>query len=191
MTFSNLKAWEIAQGFRNKDFSCEEVTREFLDNIKEKDSEINAYITVTEDMALKKAKEVDEKFHNREEVSPLAGIPISIKDNISVKGVKMTCASRMLENYTAPYDASLVKKIKENDDFVLYRYATEQTKGTKITSLLLQFHSTPYPLRLFGTICQSLLKRHCSPGSRSRNSIYLKAVFPSGFHGKRSSTGRC
>ena len=88
-------------------------------------------------------------------------------------------------------EETVIKKIKENDDFVLYRYATEQTKGTKITSLLLQFHSTPYPLRLFGTICQSLLKRHCSPGSRSRNSIYLKAVFPSGFHGKRSSTGRC
>ena len=88
-------------------------------------------------------------------------------------------------------DLVKVNKPKENDDFVLYRYATEQTKGTKFTSLLLQFHSTPYPFRLFGTICQSLLKRHCSPSSRSRNSIYLKAVFPSGFHGKRSSTGRC
>ena len=99
----------------------------------------------------------------------------------------------MLLVYDSPIEdiAQHLKKIKENDDFVLYRYATEQTKGTKITSLLLQFHSTPYPLRLFGTICQSLLKRHCSPGSRSRNSIYLKAVFPSGFHGKRSSTGRC
>ena len=119
MTFSNLRAWEIAQGYRNKDFSCEEVTREFLDNIKEKDGEINAYITVTEEMAMKKAKEVDEKFHNREEMSPLAGIPISIKDNISVKNVKMTCASRMLENYTAPYDATLVKKIKNNDGIIL------------------------------------------------------------------------
>ena len=54
MTFSKLKAWEIAQGYRNRDFSCEEVTREFLDNIKEKDKEINAYITVTEELALKK-----------------------------------------------------------------------------------------------------------------------------------------
>ena len=119
MTFSNLRAWEIAQGYRNKDFSCEEVTREFLDNIKEKDGEINAYITVTEEMAMKKAKEVDEKFHNREEVSPLAGVPISIKDNISVKDVKMTCASRMLENYISPYDATLVKKIKNNDGVIL------------------------------------------------------------------------
>ncbi|MFR4555534.1 MAG: amidase, partial [Peptoniphilus sp.] len=119
MTFSKLKAWEIAQGYRNRDFSCEEVTREFLDNIKEKDKEINAYITVTEELALKKAKEVDEKFHNREEMSPLAGIPISIKDNISVKNVKMTCGSRMLENYISPYDATLVKKIKDNDGVIL------------------------------------------------------------------------
>lgn len=119
MTFSKLKAWEIAQGYRNRDFSCEEVTREFLDNIKEKDKEINAYITVTEELALKEAKEVDEKFHNREEMSPLAGIPISIKDNISVKNVKMTCGSRMLENYISPYDATLVKKIKDNDGVIL------------------------------------------------------------------------
>ena len=119
MTFTNLKAWEIAQGYRNRDFSCEEVTRDFLDKIKEKDKDINAYITVTEEMALKQAKKVDEKFHNREEMSALAGVPISIKDNISVKNVKMTCGSKMLENYIAPYDASLVKKIKDNDGVIL------------------------------------------------------------------------
>src|SRR5699024_10998034 len=119
MTFSKLKAWEIAQGYRNRDFSCEEVTKEFLDSIKEKDKEINAYITVTEEEALKKAREVDEKFHNREEMSQLAGVPISIKDNISVKNIKMTCGSRMLENYIAPYDATLVKKIKDNDGVIL------------------------------------------------------------------------
>lgn len=119
MTFTNLKAWEIAQGYRNRDFSCEEVTRDFLDKIKEKDKDINAYITVTGEMALKQAKKVDEKFHNREEMSPLAGVPISIKDNISVKNVKMTCGSKMLENYIAPYDASLVKKIKDNDGVIL------------------------------------------------------------------------
>lgn len=119
MTFTNLKAWEIAQGYRNRDFSCEEVTRDFLDKIKEKDKDINAYITVTEKMALRQAKKVDEKFHNREEMSPLAGVPISIKDNISVKNVKMTCGSKMLENYIAPYDASLVKKIKDNDGVIL------------------------------------------------------------------------
>lgn len=119
MTFTNLKAWEIAQGYRNRDFSCEEVTRDFLDKIKEKDKDINAYITVTEEMALKQAKKVDEKFHNREEMSPLAGVPISVKDNISVKNVKMTCGSKMLENYIAPYDASLVKKIKDNDGVIL------------------------------------------------------------------------
>ena len=119
MTFSKLKAWETAQGYRNRDFSCEEVTKEFLKSIKEKDKEINAYITVTEEEALKKAREVDEKFHNREEMSQLAGVPISIKDNISVKNIKMTCGSRMLENYIAPYDATLVKKIKDNDGVIL------------------------------------------------------------------------
>lgn len=119
MTFTNLKAWEIAQGYRNRDFSCEEVTREFLENIKEKDGEINSYIIVTEDIAMENAKKVDEKFQNREELSELAGIPISIKDNVSVKDVKMTCGSRMLENYISPYDAALVEKIKNNDGVIL------------------------------------------------------------------------
>jgi len=119
MSISELKAWEIANGYRNKDFSCVEVTEEFLKNIEEKDGEINAYITVTKELALEQAKRVDEKLNNREELSEISGIPISIKDNISVKNTKLTCGSKMLENYISPYDATLVEKIKENDGVIL------------------------------------------------------------------------
>lgn len=119
MNINELKAWEIAEGLRNKDFSCEEITKKYIDRIKEVDKDINAYITVTEQAALENAKKVDEKFNNREEVSDIAGVPISIKDNISVKNIKMTCASKMLENYISPYDAALVEKIKANDGIIL------------------------------------------------------------------------
>lgn len=119
MSLKELKAWEIAEGYRNRDFSCTEVTKEFLNNIEEKDKDINAYLTVTKDLALEQAKNVDEKFNNREELSEISGIPISIKDNISVKNIKLTCGSRMLENYISPYDATLVEKIKANDGVIL------------------------------------------------------------------------
>lgn len=119
MNLFELKAWEIANGLRNKDFSCEEITKNYFEKIKEVDKDINAYISLMEEEATKRAKEVDEKFKNREELSEIAGIPISVKDNISVKNVRMTCGSRMLENYVSPYDATLVKKIKENDGIIL------------------------------------------------------------------------
>lgn len=119
MSLKELKAWEIAEGYRNRDFSCTEVTEEFLNNIEEKDKDINAYLTVTKDLALEQAKKVDEKFNNREELSEISGVPISVKDNISVKDVKLTCGSKMLENYISPYDATLVEKIKANDGVIL------------------------------------------------------------------------
>lgn len=119
MNLTELKAWEIADGLRNKDFSCEDITKEYFKNIKATDDEINAYISTMEDEATKKAKEVDQKFVNREELSEIAGVPISIKDNISVKNVGMTCGSKMLENYVSPYDATLISKIKNSDGIIL------------------------------------------------------------------------
>lgn len=119
MNLTELKAWEIADGLRNKDFSCEDITKEYFKNIKATDDEINAYISIMKDEATKKAKEVDQKFVNREELSEIAGVPISIKDNISVKNVGMTCGSKMLENYVSPYDATLISKIKRNDGIIL------------------------------------------------------------------------
>ena len=119
MKIVDLTVKDLANGYRNRDFSVVEVTKEYFKEIKEKDSKINAYISLNEEEALKQAKEIDEKFKNRDELTSLAGIPISIKDNIAVKGLRMTCASKMLENYVSPYDAEVVKKIKENNGIIL------------------------------------------------------------------------
>lgn len=119
MRIVDLTVKDLANGYRNRDFSVVEVTKEYFKEIKEKDSKINAYISLNEEEALKQAKEIDEKFKNRDELTSLAGIPISIKDNIAVKGLRMTCASKMLENYVSPYDAEVVKKIKENNGIIL------------------------------------------------------------------------
>lgn len=86
--------------------SSEEIIIEYLEKIKI--SKLNAFITVAEEFALESAKQIDSEKHD----GPLAGIPIAIKDNISTKGIKTTCASKILTGYIPPYDAHVIEKLK-------------------------------------------------------------------------------
>jgi aspartyl-tRNA(Asn)/glutamyl-tRNA(Gln) amidotransferase subunit A len=86
--------------------SSEEIVAEYLERITK--SKLNAFITVSKESALLKAQEIDAKGHD----GPLAGIPIAIKDNISTKGIKTTCASKILTGYIPPYDAHVIEKLK-------------------------------------------------------------------------------
>lgn len=115
MKLSEFSAKELSRMLREKKCSSVEITTDVLNNIKEKDETINAYITVMEDEALKQAKEVDVKLANNEGLSDLAGIPIGIKDNICVKGTLTTCASKILSNFVAPYDATVIEKLKKQN----------------------------------------------------------------------------
>ena len=101
-----IKAYE---GLKKKKFSSVELTRACLDAIK-KQKNLNAFITVMEKEALDSAKAIDKsgKFNN-----PLSGVPVAIKDNMNIFGVRTTAGSKILENYIAPYDATVVKKLKE------------------------------------------------------------------------------
>lgn len=110
---------EIARAYREKSLTVLEVVKAFLDNIEKEDETIKAYITVCKEEALKKAEEVQAMFDAGKEMGILAGIPIAIKDNICTKGVKTTCASKMLENFIPPYDASVIKKLNESNAIVL------------------------------------------------------------------------
>ena len=96
-----------------------EITKAYLDRIKEVEPKVDAYITVDAEGAMNKAKEVDARRAAGEKLSPLAGIPMAIKDNICTEGVLTTCASKMLANFVPPYDATVVKKIKDNDLVIL------------------------------------------------------------------------
>lgn len=117
MDILNLKANEITEKIKKGELKAVDVAEVFLKNISE--DKYNSFITVTKDEALKKAKEIDEKIAAGEEVGTLAGVPVTIKDNISVKDVRLTCASKMLENYISPYDATLVKKLKAEDAVIV------------------------------------------------------------------------
>ena len=114
-----MTAEEIGKAYREKTLTVPEVVKAFLDNIEKEDDKIKAYITVCKEEALKKADEVQAMFDDGKELGALAGIPIAIKDNICTKGVRTTCASKMLENFISPYDASVMKKIEETNAIIL------------------------------------------------------------------------
>lgn len=104
---------EVSEKIRKQEITALELTKTILDRIKEVEPHVDAYITITEEQALSRAKEIDEKIKAGEEVSVLAGIPMAVKDNICTDGIKTTCASKMLENFIPPYDATVVKKLND------------------------------------------------------------------------------
>ncbi|MBQ7411253.1 MAG: Asp-tRNA(Asn)/Glu-tRNA(Gln) amidotransferase subunit GatA [Clostridia bacterium] len=95
--------------------TSEEITRSYFERIKEKDDQVKAYVSLLEDEAIAKAKKVDEDRKAGKPVSKFAGIPIGIKDNMCITGTKTTCSSKMLENFVAPYDATVIEKLNKED----------------------------------------------------------------------------
>ncbi len=107
---------EIAKALQNKEISSEELTKFYLKRIKHFNGALNCFISIeTEENALKQAREADKQAADKQitAVKALTGIPIAHKDIFNTEGMKTTCASKMLDNYTSPYDATVVKKLKD------------------------------------------------------------------------------
>ncbi len=115
MEITELTVHELIEKLKNKELTSTEITQSYIDRIKEKEPEVQAFVTTLEDEAIKQAKEIDEKRATGEIENNLAGIPIGIKDNICTKGIKTTCSSHMLENFVSPYDATVVEKLKSEN----------------------------------------------------------------------------
>lgn len=115
MELYKLTAKELSKMLKRKECSCVELTKSIFSRIDAIESKIGAYLCVARDMALNTAMKVDRKLFNKEDLSDIAGIPIGIKDNICTKGMSTTCASKMLSNYFSPYDATVVKRLKDSD----------------------------------------------------------------------------
>lgn len=113
MRLNGLTIKSAHNGLVKKEFSCVEIAKACLDEIKKNDKKINAFIAVTEEYALCKAFKVDEKIKNGEKISILEGVPCSLKDVFCTKGIKTTAASKILENYIPPFDATVVAKLKK------------------------------------------------------------------------------
>jgi len=100
---------ELSQLLHDKKISSKELTQHFLNRIKQFDKALNSFITVTEENALKQADNADKKIAAGD-AHPLTGIPIAQKDIFCTQGVKTTCGSKMLDNFIAPYDATVIEK---------------------------------------------------------------------------------
>lgn len=97
-----------------KKVSATEIAEAHISHLKKNDSKTNAFINLTEELALKQAKAVDEDIAKNIELKPLSAIPIALKDNICVEGFKNSCGSKILENFVAPYTATSALKLFEN-----------------------------------------------------------------------------
>lgn len=114
-----LTAHELRKMLDSKEISSVELTNVIFDRIEEVDGDIGAYLYLNKEAALAKAALVDEKIANGEKLSPLAGIPIAIKDNISTAGIPTTCASKMLENYTPVFNATVIDKLEKQGAIII------------------------------------------------------------------------
>ncbi len=120
MELIKKELWELSELVRKKEVKPSEIVEELLNRIEETEKKINAYITVSE-KALDEAKRCDEELAklNFDEIPELFGLPISIKDNINVKGMRMTCGSKILKDFVSPYDATVIRKLKEKGAIIV------------------------------------------------------------------------
>jgi aspartyl-tRNA(Asn)/glutamyl-tRNA(Gln) amidotransferase subunit A len=113
-----ISATEYINNVKNGQTTVEEFIAKTLDQISKHDGKLHAFISVNNN-ALDQAKQIDKKIKAKEKVGAFYGMPISVKDNICVKGGKTTCASKMLRNFIAPYDATVVSKIKSQNGIII------------------------------------------------------------------------
>jgi len=116
---TKLTAHELRNKIMKKEVSSREIVESHFNRIEEVEGDINAFITLMKEEALRDAEIIDNKISNGEKVGSLAGIPIGVKDNIVTKGVKTTCGSKMLENFVSPYNATVVDNLKREGAIIV------------------------------------------------------------------------
>lgn len=104
---------ELHKKLINKEITSVELTEKYFTVIEKKEAEVSAYLTLTKDLAMSQAKIVDEKIARGEKIELLEGIPCAIKDSICIEGIRTTAGSKILDNYIAPYDATVIERLKE------------------------------------------------------------------------------
>lgn len=112
-------AGEVIARVKSQDLMAEEYIASILQRQREVDRSVNAYITVTGEDALKAARSIDKRASKAEDVGRLSGVAIGVKDNMCTKGIRTTCASKMLERFVPPYNATVIEKIMREGAIVV------------------------------------------------------------------------
>ncbi len=114
-----LSVAELSEYLTSRELSAVEVTDVFLRNLREKEEEIGAFLTVCGEQAADAAAALDKRRADGETLPPLAGVPMALKDNLCTKGILTTCASQMLRGFVPPYDAAVWEKLQEQGTILL------------------------------------------------------------------------
>ena len=118
MDITELTVHELQEKIKNGELTTKEILQAYINRIDEKEKDVQAFVTTLTEEAEKK-EEVHKKIESGEIEGDLAGIPIGIKDNICTKGIKTTCASKMLEDFISPYNATVMEKINDENMILL------------------------------------------------------------------------
>ena len=108
-----LSAATLAQLLKRKEVSPVEATQEYLDRIESLDDRLHSYITVAGEEALLRARQVEQEILRGEDLGPLHGVPVAVKDQCHVKGWRTTCGSRILKDYVAEHDSTVIVRLRE------------------------------------------------------------------------------
>lgn len=125
MSLCDKSLFELREMLDQKEITSVELTKYYLDRIKQLDDQIDSYITVCEEEAIKAAEKADKRIAEGNS-NLLTGIPISIKDNICTEGILTTCASKMLYNFVPPYNATVIKKLLAEDAVILGKVSMDE-----------------------------------------------------------------
>ncbi len=144
-----LTAHKLKDMIKNRKISVEEIARTYLNRIDKVDGKLGAYLYIASEKLLQKARELDKRIGKGEDLGRLFGIPISVKDNISVKGMQNTCASRMLTGYVSPYDAHVIEKIKFHQGIIIGKTNMDEfAMGSSTENSSIKLSRNPWDLNM-------------------------------------------
>ena len=160
MSLMSLTAVELGKKIKAKEVTVEAAVREALDAVRAKEEQVHSFVTVDEEGALVRAKEIQAQIDAGELTGPLAGVPVAIKDNMCTEGLLTTCSSKILYNFIPTYTAEAVKKLEEAgaviigktnmDEFAMG--STTETSAPAVPVQLWQQRSVPLPLVLIPAV---------------------------------------